>query len=81
MPQHTRAVVLFGEDAKLIGQALQDCVACHYVTDLNAAVKQAQVLAHTGDAVLLSPACASFDQFRNFMHRGEVFSQLVQELS
>jgi UDP-N-acetylmuramoylalanine--D-glutamate ligase len=44
------------------------------------AVHQATCLAQSGDAVLLSPACASFDMFRNYEHRAEVFVQAVQEL-
>ena len=44
------------------------------------AVKQAATLAQPGDRVLLSPACASFDMFRNYEHRGEVFESLVREL-
>jgi UDP-N-acetylmuramoylalanine--D-glutamate ligase len=47
---------------------------------LQAAVKRAAALAQKGDAVLLSPACASFDMFRDYAHRGEVFSRAVKEL-
>jgi UDP-N-acetylmuramoylalanine--D-glutamate ligase len=45
------------------------------------AVRQAADLAASGDTVLLSPACASFDMFRDYQHRGEVFMQAVRELS
>jgi UDP-N-acetylmuramoylalanine--D-glutamate ligase len=45
------------------------------------AIHRAEQKAHPGDCVLLSPACASFDMFRNYEHRGEVFTQLVQELA
>ncbi|HVG04732.1 MAG TPA: UDP-N-acetylmuramoyl-L-alanine--D-glutamate ligase, partial [Burkholderiaceae bacterium] len=48
---------------------------------LEQAVAIAAEHAHDGDAVLLSPACASFDMFRNYMHRGEVFVGAVRELS
>ena len=48
--------------------------------DLNHAIRLASRWAQPGDAVLFSPACASFDMFKNFEHRGDVFRQLVQEL-
>jgi len=50
------------------------------VGDLEAAVARAAEDAEPGDVVLLSPACASFDQFRDFVHRGEEFRRLVQNL-
>ena len=48
--------------------------------DLAGAVKEAKAAAQPGDIVVLSPACAAFDRFKNFMERGQVFKQLVQEL-
>jgi UDP-N-acetylmuramoylalanine--D-glutamate ligase len=48
---------------------------------LDRAVARARALARPGDAVLLSPACASYDQFRNFEHRGETFRALVEAIS
>jgi UDP-N-acetylmuramoylalanine--D-glutamate ligase len=79
--QHARAVVLIGRDAPLIGAALTDCgVQVAHAEDMNEAVRQAASLAQSGDAVLLSPACASFDMFRNYEHRAEVFVQAVHEL-
>ena len=48
--------------------------------DLAGAVKEARAAAQPGDIVVLSPACAAFDRFKNFMERGQVFKQLVQEL-
>ncbi len=77
---HLRAVVLIGRDAGLIEKAFGDSVACVHANDMKAAVKQAAALAQPGDNVLLSPACASFDMFNNFEHRGDVFMQEVQEL-
>ena len=78
--KHARAVVLIGRDAELIAAALHDCgVPVVRAKDMSNAVQQASQLAQSGDAVLLSPACASFDMFRNYAHRAEVFVQAVQE--
>ncbi len=79
--QHARAVVLIGRDAPLIEAALSGCgVNVVHAEDMNDAVYQATRLAHKDDAVLLSPACASFDMFRNYEHRADVFVESVQEL-
>ena len=79
--QHARAVVLIGRDADKIAAALQGInVALERALDLGAAVHQAALLARPGDAVLLSPACASFDMFRNYTHRAEVFVAAVHSL-
>jgi UDP-N-acetylmuramoylalanine--D-glutamate ligase len=80
--EHTRAVVLIGRDAPLIAAALADCgVAVLFASDMIDAVHQAAKLALPGDAVLLSPACASFDMFRNYAHRAEVFIAAVGKLA
>ena len=72
--RHARAVLLIGRDAALIRDALAASgVPLHEVGTLDAAVPQAQALAQSGDAVLLSPACASLDQFRDYAHRADVF--------
>jgi UDP-N-acetylmuramoylalanine--D-glutamate ligase len=77
-----RAVVLIGRDAPLIEQALHGSrVPRMRARDLADAVEQAHALAQAGDAVLLSPACASFDMFRNYAHRAEVFVAAVRELA
>ena len=77
-----RAVLLIGRDATLIRQALQDTgVALHDATSMDDAVQQAAALAHEGDAVLMSPACASFDMFKDYAHRAAVFTQAVQSLA
>lgn len=80
--RHGRAVVLIGQDGPEIGRALAGtAVACVAADDMRAAVRQAMELAQPGDAVLLSPACASMDMFRNYVHRGQVFAEAVQELA
>ena len=79
--QHARAVVLIGRDAPLIAAALNGSgVKVVRAENMQDAVHQATRLAQRGDAVLLSPACASFDMFRNYKHRAEVFIQSVHEL-
>ncbi len=78
--QHARGVVLIGRDAPLIAAALQGCgVPLAHAVDMNDAVAQAVKLARSGDAVLLSPACASFDMYRNYAHRAEEFVKAVQQ--
>ena len=76
-----RAVVLLGQDAALIENALAKVVPVLRVASMEEAVEQAARIAHSGDAVLLSPACASFDMFKGYEHRGEVFSAAVRSLS
>ena len=75
-----RGVLTVGEDAARIEAELGSRFAVCRCVDLQAAVAQARGLARSGDTVLLSPACASYDQFRNFEHRGEVFKSLVGAL-
>jgi UDP-N-acetylmuramoylalanine--D-glutamate ligase len=76
---HARAVVLIGRDAPLIEKALGGFKA-ETLPTLEAAVRRAAELAEPGDAVLLSPACASFDMFRDYRHRGEAFVAAVKAL-
>jgi UDP-N-acetylmuramoylalanine--D-glutamate ligase len=79
---YARAVVLIGRDAPLIEQALQDAgVGLHKAGTLQEAVQKSAQLAHVGDAVLLSPACASFDMFTGYEHRAKVFVEAVQALA
>ena len=66
--------------APLIQKALEGAVPIANCGNLEIAVKHARANAEPGDVVLLAPACASFDQFRSFEHRGQRFKQLVQEL-
>lgn len=78
--KHARAVVLIGRDAPLIAAAIggDSSVQQHAATSMEDAVAIAAQEAHQGDAVLLSPACASFDMFRNYEHRAQVFVAAVQ---
>lgn len=80
--EHARAVVLIGRDAPLIAAALQGgAVPVLHAVDMSDAVQQAAKLALPGEAVLLSPACASFDMYRNYAHRAEVFTTEVLKLN
>ena len=80
--QHARAVVLIGRDGPAIGQALAGTeVPQHQASDMAQAVQIASEQARSGDAVLMSPACASFDMFRDYGHRAEVFRQAVVDLA
>lgn len=76
-----RAAILFGEDAEKIAAAVSGAVTVHQEVDLAAGVRRAAAVAQAGDQVLLSPACASHDQFTNYMERGERFSELVRGLA
>lgn len=76
-----RAVVLLGKDAPLITQAISSAVPVYPAEDLQEAVKIAAGLANPGESVLLSPACASLDQFKNYQERGEKFIAAVRSLA
>lgn len=78
--RRARAVVLIGRDAPLIEQALQGTIPFVHAADMVDAVSEADRLAEPGDAVLLSPACASFDMFANYQARGEAFVTAVRGL-
>jgi UDP-N-acetylmuramoylalanine--D-glutamate ligase len=77
-----RAVVLIGRDAPLIRAAIGGSgVPLADAGSMDEAVRTAAQRAHAGDAVLMSPACASFDMFRNYEHRAEMFRAAVQALA
>ena len=80
--RHARAAVLIGRDAPLIRAALEPTgVPLLEAATMEEAVALATRRAHAGDAVLMSPACASFDMFRNYPHRAEVFRAAVQTIA
>ena len=80
--RYARAVVLMGRDAALIRGALQDTSATLFdAASMQDAVQMATQQARPGDAVLMSPACASFDMFDNYAHRAQVFCEAVQALA
>jgi UDP-N-acetylmuramoylalanine--D-glutamate ligase len=76
-----RHTVLIGRDGRLVGEAVRGVCTTEYCDSLEEAVRAAAALARIGDTVLLSPACASLDMFRDYTHRGAVFARAVQELA
>jgi UDP-N-acetylmuramoylalanine--D-glutamate ligase len=79
--QLARAVVLIGRDAPTIERALRGRIPLLHASDMDDAVQLAGNAAQPGDCVLLSPACASFDMFENYEHRGRVFAAAVARLA
>jgi len=80
MATRGRAVILIGRDAALIEAGLNGVVPCLHADDMDQAVAMASSQAHPGDVVLLSPACASFDMFDGYEHRGQVFTAAVRKV-
>jgi UDP-N-acetylmuramoylalanine--D-glutamate ligase len=80
LPGRVREMVLFGEARERIASLIGGIVPTTLVPTLKAAVGKASALAAPGDVVLLSPGCASFDEFSNYRHRGRVFRELVEGL-
>ncbi len=79
--EHGRAVVLIGRDAEKIAVAINECgVPLHRAQTMEEAVRKSFQLAREGDAVLMSPACASFDMFDNYVHRAEAFVAAVRSM-
>ena len=80
MKKKGRAAVVIGEAANSIEEALKDVVTVVHASSMDEAVRKAGELAMRGDAVLLSPACSSFDMFRDYKHRGDEFVRAVRAL-
>ncbi len=78
--ERVHRLVLFGEAKGILARALGALTETVIVEDIEAALRDAAAHARAGDVVLLSPACSSFDQFRNYAERGKVFKNLVNEL-
>ncbi len=78
--EKAKSVVLMGRDAGLIDQAINGCVPSYRADSILQAVQLAASQAKEGETVLLSPACASLDQFKNYQERGKQFSAAVMEL-
>lgn len=75
-----RGAVLIGKDAEKIAHALDTVMPVHFADTMGAAVSMAAKCAESEDTVLLAPACASLDQYRNYMHRGDAFCEAVEAL-
>jgi UDP-N-acetylmuramoylalanine--D-glutamate ligase len=78
--EKVRAMVLIGEAKEEIAKTFAKSTRIAFASEMDEAVRLASSMAEKGDAVLLSPACASFDMFRSYSHRGEVFAQAVGRL-
>jgi UDP-N-acetylmuramoylalanine--D-glutamate ligase len=74
-----RKLILIGEDADTIERELKEAAPMERAADMSDAVSRAHEAAEPGDIVLLAPACASFDMFKSFEHRGQVFKEAVKE--
>jgi UDP-N-acetylmuramoylalanine--D-glutamate ligase len=78
--RQVKAIVAIGESANHVEESFKGATVITKASSMEEAVAIARFLAQPGDVVLLSPACASFDWFKNYEHRGEVFKQLVNKL-
>lgn len=78
--KYVKTVVLIGEAAPVIANVIGERAEIRFAKTMQEAVAISEQIAQPGDSVLLSPACASFDMFKNFEHRGEVFTDIVGQL-
>jgi len=78
--KQVKAIVAIGESAELVEQSFKGATVIKKSSSMEEAVDFARFLAQPGDVVLLSPACASFDWFKNYEHRGKVYKELVNKL-
>lgn len=79
--QHVRTLILMGKDREIMREDLGDLATTYIVNSMKEAVTQAHHVAQRGDVVLLSPACASFDMFKDYADRGNQFAKCVRELA
>lgn len=79
--KYVKTLILYGQDGPIIGQALGESTIYSFFQTFEEAVHHAYHQGNEGDIVLLSPACASWDMFENFEHRGQVFCDLVNRLA
>ena len=79
LARYARQVLLYGRDARLLDDVLNKYIDTQCFDDLPSAMQAAYKLAQSGDCVLLSPACASLDQFNDYQHRGDVFCQWIED--
>ncbi len=78
--RYVKTLVLYGQDKLSLAQALEGTAEIKLANSFDEAFKLSNSIALSGDAVVLSPACASFDMFKNFEHRGDYFTDLVEAL-
>ena len=78
---NARAIVLYGQDAQVLAESLHAFSFIDRAQNLQQAVDNASRLAESGDAILLSPACASFDEFENYIERGRTFARYAEEVA
>ena len=74
-----RCVIAYGKDAKLLSDTWSETFSCYMKNDLHTAIDQAMLVSEKNDTILLSPACASFDQYESYLRRGDDFINYAKE--